>query len=131
MTIVLGGITLNPDMIWLEQFTSQKVAQSSRRTLGGAPVIFSGALEKGAPFTLLATEANGKLIGILKKSVVDSLLALADVVGATYVLAFNGVNYSVMFRHEEPPAVAMVPLKAWVSYTANDLMRGEIRLLTV
>lgn len=129
MSIVLGGITLNPDMIWREQFIAQSVAQSMKRTLGGAPVIFSGPLEKGAPITLVSTEFNGSLIGVLKKSVVDSVLALAAVVGGQYVLTYNGTNYSVLFNH--PDAVNMVPLLAKTSYSANDLMRGEIRLLTV
>lgn len=130
MTIVLGGITLNPDMIWREQFIEQAVAQSSRRTLGGAMVVYSGALQKGAAVTLSASEYNGALIGVLRKSVVDALLALAAVPGAQYTLAFNGVNYTVIF---DPPGVEMVPIRAnpGHSYAADDLMRGDIKLLTV
>lgn len=130
MTIVLGGITLNPDMIWREQFVAQSVAQSTRRTLGGALVVYSGKLQKGDSITLSASESNGTLIGVLRKSVVDSLLALAAVPGAQYVLTRNGENFNVIF---DPPGVDMVPIQAKPGhqYAANDLMRGDIKLLTV
>lgn len=132
MTISLGGITLNPDMVWREQFTSQTVAQSVRRTLGGVPVIFSGNLQKGAPITLSATEVNGgPVAGLLKKSVVDSIMALAEVAGATYTLTYNGTSYTVMFRHDDPPAVDMEPMKKKQSYVDDDFFRGDIKLLTV
>lgn len=130
MSIVLGGITLNPDMIWREQFREQTVAQSTRRTLGGALVVYSGKLQKGDAITLSASEFNGTLIGVLKKSVVDSLIALAEVPGAQYVLTMNDVNYNVIF---DPPGVEMVPIRAnpGHQYSADDLMRGDIKLLTV
>ena len=131
MTISLGGITLNQDMVWREQFSALSVRQTVRETLGAAPVVAAFPVGKGIPITLLATDVNGRLIGILKKSVVDSILALAAVPGGINTLTYKGTNYSVIFRHEDAPAVDMVPLIAKTSYGANDLMRGEIKLLTV
>lgn len=131
MSIMLDSITLNRDMIWLERHQAQSVAQSVRRTVGGAPVIYSGALLAGQRITLSAGEPNGVLIGVLKKSVVDAVLALAAVAGSQHTLTIDDATYNVIFRHDEPPAVEMSPLVAKTSYGANDLMRGSIKLLTI
>lgn len=130
MSMSLGGITL-PDLVWAEQFQSQRVAQSVRKTLGGAPIVFSGGLTKGFPITLSATEVNGTLVGPLRKSVVDDLQEIAAVVDGQYTLTINGVSQTVIFRHEDAPAVDMRPLVGKVQYTDNDLFRGDIKLLTV
>lgn len=131
MSLSLDSVTLNPDMVWEEKFSSQSVAQSRLRTLGGGLILFAGALNKGEQITLSSREFNGVLIGMLKKSVVDDVLDLAAVPGAQYVLTYNGVSVNVVFRHDDPPAVLMTPLLAKISYSANDLMRGQIKLLTV
>jgi hypothetical protein len=131
MSIVLGGITLSRDLIWVEQFQSFGVAQSVRRTLGGVPIIFSGTLTKGVPITLQAGSPNGSLIGVMKKSVVDSVMVLAATAGAIYTLTINGTSFDVIFRHEDGNAVDMQPLLAQTSYDADDLMHGTIKLLTV
>lgn len=128
MTIKIDGITLNPDMVWEERFVTQSLVQNVRRTLGGIAVITNAELSKGEPITLSATEVNGRLIGILKKSVVDQLRVRAEVVDAQYVFEYNGELLTVMFR---PPAIEMTPLLARTVYGPNDLMRGQIRLLTV
>jgi hypothetical protein len=128
MTIKIDGITLNPDMVWEERFVTQSLVQNVRRTLGGIAVIANAELSKGEAITLSATEVNGRLIGILKKSVVDQLRARAEVVDAQYVFEYNGELLTVMFR---PPAIEMTPLLARTVYGPNDLMRGQIRLLTV
>jgi hypothetical protein len=131
MTIKLDGITLNPMMVWEERFSPQTVAQNVRRTLGGVTVVSSAQLSKGEPITLSAREVNGILIGVLRMSIVEEVLERAGVPGAQYVLEYNGGPLTVIFRHDEPPAVSMTPLIAKSSYGPNDLMRGQIRLLTV
>jgi hypothetical protein len=126
MTISLDSITLNPDMVWEEQFTSQSVVQSVKPLLGGSPVVFAGSTPKGHAFSLTAREVNGSLIGILRKSVVDDVLALAAVVGGQYVLTYNGTDYTVIIL-----SVEMAPIVAKVSYSDNDLMRGSLKFMTV
>lgn len=128
-TIVLGGVTLHPDMIWRERFTDQKVAQSAKRTLGGALVVFAGSLHNGAPITLATAESTG----YPTRAMVDAVRALAEVAGAQYTLSFHGTDYSVIFRPDESGgnAVVMEPLKKTNRPEAGDWMRGEIRLLTV
>lgn len=126
-TISLDGIELNHQMRWVERDQSQKVAQSSYRTIGGGLIVFSGPLTAGARITLTATEETGWL----QKSVVDQIKALADVPGATYVLQFHNDSYNVVFRHEESPAVDLNPLVYRINQGADDYYTGTIKLLTV
>lgn len=127
MSIVLAGITLSPDMIWRERHWSQSVAQSVRRTLGGAPVVYAGSLTLGLPVTLVA----GQNMGWIRRSVLDQVLALAAVPGAQGTLDFHGEQMLVIFRHDEPPAVAFEPVRRTNLALSTDWMRGEIRLLTL
>jgi hypothetical protein len=131
VTISLDGVTLDDSMVWRERYSSSGVAQTVRRTLGGVPVVFAETLEKGVPITLAATEVNGMLLGALRRSVVTQILARAAVTGAVYILNFNGVTYSVIFRHDDPPAVAMEPISPRTADANEDYFRGEIKLLTV
>jgi hypothetical protein len=126
-TIVFNGISLNPNMVWLERHQSRTVAQSIRRTLGARPVIFVGQLLKGVPITLEAAETYGWL----KKAVVDELLVLADDPTGTYTLSFGGENILVMFRHVDEPAVEMRPFVPRVLHESGDYFIGQIKLITV
>lgn len=129
--IVLDGITLTPALQWQERYQSQGVAQSVQRTLGGLPVIFENSLVKGAPITLVAEEVNGRVLGVVLRSVVEQLKALAEVAGAQYVLSFDGTDIPVRFRHSDPPAVDMRPVLPGMPPLPDDFMQGSIKLLTV
>jgi alkylation response protein AidB-like acyl-CoA dehydrogenase len=128
--ITLDGVDLNPSMVWVERYHSDAVAQTTRRTLGGVLVLDAAALEKGQKITLVS-EFGGLLLGALRRSVVEEVLARAEVPGATYELVFNGVAYSVAFRHDEPPAVQMEPIAPRTADGENDYFRGELRFITV
>jgi len=126
-TIVLGGVTLNPNMVWAERYFVQSIAQSVKTTLGGAPVVFAVPLRKGQELTLLASEN----FGWLQKSVVDQLVVLASVPGAIYSLEFGSQTMSVVFAHHNPPALQMTPFVPRIVHEATDYFIGQIKLLTV
>lgn len=127
MAIVLGGVTLSPDMFWRERHQSQKVLQSTRLTLGAKPVVYAAAIDKGLPVTLIAAER----MGWIRRSVLDLVLEMAESAGGEFLLTMPGFSATVVFRHEEPPAVAFEPVRRTNVPLATDWMRGEIRLLTV
>lgn len=126
-TITLGGVALNLDIVWLERYQSHGVEQSVRRTLGGVPVIFSGALGKGQPITLEGSTERGAL----RQAQVAALQPLADTPGAILVLDFNGDQRQVVFRHDEPPALDFHPVQPHTADAASDWMVGQIKLRTV
>lgn len=125
--ITLDGITLNTSMVWVERYQSKKVVQNVRDTLGGVPVVFVGTKDAGFPITLRA----GDDYGWLTRSVVNQIMARADEAGAVYVLSFNDVEYSVIFRHNDAPAVDMQPMIPRTGDSDDDYFIGDIKLLTV
>lgn len=127
MTISLDAIVLDDSLIWEDRHEAQKVAQAVRRTLGGSPVVFTGALGAGFPITLVAT-AN---FGWFTKAQVDALQLIADVAGGVYSLVYGALTASVMFRHQDAPAVAFTPLLARQTQLSTDYFTGTIKLMTV
>jgi hypothetical protein len=125
--ITLNGITLNDSLVWEERYQTQGVAQSVRRTLGAAPVISAGALGAGQSITL--TAADG--MGWFTREVVEQLFELAANPEGVYVLVFNAVEYLVVFRHNEAPAVDMEPIFPRTADEASDKLFGSVKLLTV
>lgn len=123
----LGGVELNPSMLWLDRHDSQNVAQSTVRTLGGGLVVFSQSLSLGEDITLQANQDSGWLT----KSQVDSLITLARTAGAVYTLTVDGDAYDVIFKHDDPPAVNFRPLIPRLNMASTDYMVGTIKLLTV
>ena len=125
--MILNGLTLNPNMVWLERYQPERVAQTTRRTLGGRAVLFAGSLGSGEPITLEATNDHGWLTN----SDVLQLIAMADVPGATYTLTIDGVNRTVAFRSDSPPAVDFRPIVPRETHESTDWMIGQLKLITV
>ena len=127
MAITLGGITLNPNMIWAERYAYAPVAQEVQMTLGGTPIVYSRGLKAGIPITLVAIQDQGWL----EKTVVDAVQLTANVVGATYTLTIGTDTWQVMFRHQDHPAVEMTPLLTRAVPLAGDYFIGQIKLMSI
>jgi len=130
MAISLGGITFENTslcIVWTDQFRTSKIAQTNQRTLGGQLVSYELALVEGIDITLEAQTDTGWL----KKSEVEAVQALAEVVIATYTLIFEGETFTVQFRHDEPPAVDFTPIIFRRNSEPGDFYTGTIKLRTV
>ncbi len=127
MAIVLDGVTLSGSLQWKDRFEFSPVAQATKRTLGGGLVVFSHSLVAGRPVTLEATEETGWIT----KAMLDSLQSKAAVPGAVYSFEYHGEVLSVVFRHDEPPAVGFTPLVPKATADAGDYYVGTLKLLTV
>jgi hypothetical protein len=101
MGTILGGVSLDRDMVFDDEYNYKLVNASVEPTVGGGVVVqeFSG-LERGRLVTLSSTET----MGMQQKSTIDALKALADVAGATYTLTITSNNKTftktVRFRNE-------------------------------
>lgn len=123
----LGGVELNPQMVWADRKKSSSVAQTVIYTLGGAPVVYSQALIAGQSITLVAEEDRGWLRG----EVYDQLLPMADDPGAVFELQVNDKSYSVMFRHQEAPALDMEAVVPRLNEGPRDIYTGTLKLMIV
>lgn len=126
MAFVLGGITLPAGMIWRDQFQFAPVQQTVQYTIGGTSVITTASVEAARPITLVSLPDQGWLT----TTQVEAIQALADVPGVVYPLIVNGVNYNVVFRHNDDPAVTFEPIIPRQELLPTDYHVGEIKLLT-
>lgn len=126
-TLVLAGMALNPQMVWVDRFQSQSVAQSVYTTLGGSPSIYSQQLIAGQSLTLEAQDNRGWLT----KTMVDFLMELAAGVGSVYELQVNGSLSLVVFRHHEAPAFVAEPIVPRLNQQPNDKFTATLKLMTV
>jgi hypothetical protein len=131
MATTLGGVTLPPHIVWEDKYKWSPVLQEVKTTLGGRPVVFAASLLAGRRITLVAYSDQGWLT----KAQVDSVRALAAVAGAQYAFSIGEgatlESYTVVFRHEEPPAVEFDPLIPRGVPLDGDYFVGRIKLLVV
>jgi len=127
MSNSLNGITLPDGLHWVDEFSSIKVAQTVKSTLSGDAVVFYGQRKTGLPITLQSQSDQGWL----DRTTVQSIASIADVPGAVYTLSLRGVSYSVMFRHESPPAFKAEPVLHKATPVAGDYYTATINLMTV
>ena len=59
MAIVLGGVVLDDNVVWIDRDDFSPVAQETDRTLAGNLITFSSVLIGGRPVTLEATVERG------------------------------------------------------------------------
>lgn len=123
----LGGVTLPTSMRISDLYENRSVSQSTARSLGGALKLFYSPLTAGKPITLDA----GEDYGWITKDVSDMLGEMASLPGATYELNLNGLFYTVVFRHNDPPAYTAQPLVYRTAQQSSDLFTCTIKLLTV
>ena len=121
-TVTLGGITLPPDLVWIDEFDHEPVAQADSRTLGGVLISEETALLHGRPITL---GAPGQWV---ERSVVIALKALAATSAETHTLSLRGDTYTVQFRR---PAITARPAVTYADPLAADPYEITINLRTV
>lgn len=127
MAISLNGITLSPSMQWTDKHKYSPVAQSVVQTLGGGVLVYAQGLSGGRAITLEAQDDTGWIT----KDMLDSIESMAAVPGGVYNLVVHDYTASVVFRHEEAPAVDFKPLQPKAAPVGSDYYIGTLKLLTV
>lgn len=125
--IVLGGITLNPSLQWINKEQYTPVVQEIKETLGGSIVVYAKVLGKGRPIILEATDEEGWFT----YQMVTSLQALANDPDGTYTLNFHGTNYTVMFDNSQGSSLEFTKLQPRAVSLNTDYYSGVIKLFTV
>jgi hypothetical protein len=127
MTTTLDGIPLSPRLQWTDEFASAAVAQSLKRTLDGGVALFAQPLPVGLPITL----ASAQNAGWMRRPEVRQIMALAAQPGGQWTLSLRGNDYTVAFRHHEPPAFQAAPLVPYSEPDDDSIYLVTIKLITV
>jgi hypothetical protein len=123
--MMIGGVTLDKDLLWDDEFKFVPIVGKADRTIYGNMVVQSFALTGGQPMTLVGNETTGWQ----KRSTVQALIALSLVPGAIYSVELpDARSFQVMFRSEESPAVEFQPITI-VSAPGSDFWYyGTVKL---
>lgn len=125
--ITIGGYTLNPNMVWTDRDSWSSVIQSTKRTLGGKVVVTSSQAVGGRPITLSTLPDQGWLT----KAQRDNLVQMSTIAGAIFTLVIDSDTFTVMFRHEDAPAVSLNPIIARTNLDTTDYFLGTIKLIQI
>lgn len=125
--ITLDGIALPTGLVWSDEFSATRVAQSVRRTLDGSLIVFYGGMRAGLPITL-ESEPDA---GWLTRTQVEAIALRAISPGGVYPLTLRGQSRQVMFRHQDAPAFEARPLVPLAYPNPGDFYLATLKLMTV
>ena len=126
MAILLDAVEL-PDLLIDNEFGWNGVQAVVEMSLGGRPIVWEGSAT-GKELDLV----GGSDWGWISRSVLESLQALASVPLATYLLSYEGTEYTVRFRHEDNPTIEAEPIVPRPNAAGIDWFRNvTIRLMEV
>ena len=123
--IQLNSLSLPPSLIWTDRDAWQSARHVMRTALDGRPVVYHSPLQGGRPITLTSTESSGWM----RRDTLDALQALAAAPGATYPLIIGAESFTVLFRHDDPPALSAEPLLSRINHDPGDFFRVQLKLM--
>jgi hypothetical protein len=116
-TLSSGTTTLSlpDDLDWPDRNSWEPVTQVVAPTLTGALVVENYTLQAGREITLMGYEDRAWV----PRTTVEQLRAWAAIAGQQLTLSLEGVTHTVVFRHQQPPALDARPLYG-VANPADD-----------
>lgn len=130
ITLTVGATTLplHADLQWVDEHGWNPVEQRVERSLTGALVIDVMTRLHGRPITLQPEDDRSAWMA---RSVVDQLQSWADAAGQQMTLNLRGTNYTVVWRHHEPPALAAKPVLHYSDVDSADRYLVTLKLMVV
>ena len=134
MTTTIGTVTLDRDMIFLNEYNYSLIKAEVTPTIGGGIIIQEFlALESGRLITLVSTDSQGMQL----KSTIDALMALVNTANQTYVLSIvsNSKTFTKTIRfvnETQGGAVQFIPFQVRGGIHSDDIWyKGSIFMMVV
>lgn len=111
----LDDIELPGDLEWIDEFDWSPVAAQTEVTLGGSLLVEESAQLAGRPITLRTGQAGSTLWGVVPRSTVLALQALANTPRDTPMTLTlpDERTFDVLFRHTELAVEARPQRHVW------------------
>lgn len=126
MAIILNGITLNPSLMWVDEFNYATVQQKLVFSLDSGYRIYGRQAPNNRPITLVASDESGWLT----REMVLAIKAIESVPKAEYILTIRNQDFNIVFRHDDPPAFEVFPLIPRGGSLTGDYFRGTLKLFS-
>lgn len=133
MSITLSDTTttveLDPDLFWPDEHSWSPVVQTVRYKLDGALSVQVSTRQAGRPITLQGDDEHGwaRMTGL----VVAQLREWASAPAKQLTLALHGSTYTVVFRHNEPPAFDARNRYDYAVGAADDCYVVTLKLMVI
>lgn len=109
-------VTLPADLSWSDE-SWEPVEQTVQRSVTGALIVSTATRIKGRSITLQPLDDSSSWIA---RSALDQLRNWGAVPGKTLVLTLREVQYNVIFRHHDSPAVDAKPVVHYDNVVQTD-----------
>ena len=116
----LGELLLPDSLQWIDRYAFSPVRQTVSHTLSGTPVAFAHLPVGRGPITLVAEQE----VTWLDVATVEALSVMAGQVGFSFPLVWETFSCTVLFRHQDSPALDMKPL-----WPHHNQFFGAIKLM--
>lgn len=129
-SLAYGGTTiaLSADLYWTDENDWHPVEQTALRTVTGALVISSAQRTGGRPITLAPIEENSAW---MTREQLDALRGFAAVAGREMVLTYRGVEYDVIFRHQDNGGIEAKPILHYSDTDETDWYLVTLRFMEI
>jgi len=121
------SIELPIDLIWSDELAWSPVEQSVAMSITGAMIIDTSARTNGRPITLSGDQNHAWM----PYSIVSQLRAWADDPTTEMTLSIGSSSYTVIFRHNEKPAIDVTPVIDYSVRENSDYFYGTLKFLEV
>ena len=126
--MTLDGIELPDDLLWVDEFDWNPVAQDIERSLTGALMVQEQAKLYGRPITL----TGGDEAGWVTRATVLELMALAEVPSKIMKLTFvDGRVFLVRFNYQTNGVVSSYQIIKSAAPALNDLYMITVKLMSL
>lgn len=128
LTVGAVSVTFPSGTSWTDQHSWQPVEQSVDRGLDGALIVQAMVIPSGRPITLAGVESGA---GAMPLSDLKQLEAWADIPLQEMTLTVLGQSYTVMWRHQDKPALESAPLLFVDNPDADDLYQVTAKFMVI
>lgn len=132
-TLAYGATTiaLPVGLVRTDEYAYSPVRQTVTQTLDGVPWVDVSAAAAGEPITLAGGRSGAAIWGDMTRAAYAALRIVANLPGQVFTLTFNGVAYTVIWRHEEPPALDAKDLVDYADPGPDDLVIPTLKFTCV
>lgn len=127
ITLHRDGVTVELDeaLYWSDELSWSPVEQTVETSVEGAPLIDVAAMTSGRPITL---EPVGEEVWITRADL-EQLNAWASQPGLTMDLTIRGTTRTVIWRHQDKPAVDCRPLIHFTDTQPGDIYVAGLKFM--
>lgn len=121
------SVTLPEELYWSDELSWSPVGQTVEISVEGAPMVDVAAQTAGRYITL---EPNGEDAWITREDL-EQLTAWAAVPGLEMELTIRSVERTVIWRHQDKPAIDCRPLIHFTDTQPGDIYIAGLKLMEI